>query len=156
MAGETVITINGNLTADPELRVTPNGVAVAKFTVASTPRIFDRANNEWKDADTLYLPCNVWREAAENAAASLTKGMRVLVTGRLKQRSYVTKENEKRTVIELEIDAFGPDLTHATAAVTRNPRTEGQQSYAARTPAPVAAAAAAAPAAGGYEDETPF
>lgn len=118
-AGETTMTVVGNLTADPELRFTPSGTAVAKFTVASTPRFFDKASNEWKDGDTLFLTCNVWRQAAENAAESLTKGMRVIVQGRLKQRSYDTKEGEKRTVVELEVDDFGPSLNRAIAKVTK-------------------------------------
>lgn len=120
MAGETTLTLVGNLTADPELRFTPNGVAVAKFTVASTPRYFDKNTNSWSDGETLFMSCNVWRQAAENAGESLTKGMRVFVTGRLKSRSYETKEGAKRTVMELEVDAFGPDLSRATAAVTKN------------------------------------
>lgn len=120
MAGDTSITIVGNLTADPELRFTPSGAAVAKFTVASTPRFYDKASGEWKDGDTLFLSCNVWRQAAENAAESLTKGTRVLVNGRLKQRSYETKEGEKRTVYEIEVDDFGPSLTRASAQITKN------------------------------------
>lgn len=118
-AGETTITVVGNLTSDPELRFTPSGTAVAKFTVASTPRFFDKASNEWKDGDTLFMTCNVWRQAAENAAESLAKGMRVIVQGRLKQRSYDTKEGEKRTVVELEVDDFGPSLNRAIAKVTK-------------------------------------
>ena len=108
MAGETTITVVGNLTADPELRFTASGHAVASFTVASTPRTFDRQANEWKDGDSLYLTCNVWRQYAENVAESLTKGMRVIVQGRLKQRSYETREGEKRTVFEVEVDEVGP------------------------------------------------
>ena len=104
MAGDTVITVIGNLTADPELRFTPAGAAVANFTVASTPRVFDRNSNEWKDGEALFLRCNIWREAAENVAESLTRGARVIVSGRLKQRSYETREGEKRTVVELEVD----------------------------------------------------
>ena len=123
MAGETTITVIGNLTNDPELRFTPSGSAVANFTVASTPRTFDRNSNEWKDGETLFLRASVWREAAENVAESLTKGMRVIVTGRLKSRSYETKEGEKRTVIELEVDEIGPSLTYATAKVTRSQKT---------------------------------
>src|ERR687885_951342 len=110
MAGETVITVIGNLTNDPELRFTPSGQAVASFTVASTPRTFDRQTNEWKDGDALFLRCSIWRQAAENVAESLQRGMRVVVQGRLKQRSYETKEGEKRTVIELEVDEVGPSL----------------------------------------------
>src|ERR1700710_3259588 len=116
MAGETVITVIGNLTNDPELRFTPNGAAVASFTVASTPRTFDRQSNEWKDGDTLFLRCTVWRQAAENVAESLHKGTRVIVQGRLKQRSFETREGEKRTVVELDADEVAPSLRDATAA----------------------------------------
>lgn len=116
MAGETTITVIGNLTNDPELRFTPSGSAVANFTVASTPRTFDRASSEWKDGETLFLRASVWREAAENVAESLTKGMRVIVSGRLKSRSYETKEGEKRTVIELEVDEIGPSLRYANVS----------------------------------------
>lgn len=119
MAGETVITVIGNLTADPELRFTPAGAAVANFTVASTPRTFDRQANEWKDGEALFMRCNIWREAAENVAETLTRGMRVIVSGRLKQRSYETREGEKRTVVELEVDEIGPSLRYATAKVTK-------------------------------------
>jgi single-strand DNA-binding protein len=119
MAGETVITVVGNLTGDPELRYTQNGLAVANFTIASTPRNFDRASNEWKDGDALFLRASVWREFAEHVAGSLTKGSRVIATGRLKQRSYETKEGEKRTTIELEVDEIGPSLRYATAQVSR-------------------------------------
>ncbi|MGA4670578.1 single-stranded DNA-binding protein [Propionibacteriaceae bacterium Y1923] len=119
MAGETPITLIGNLTADPDLRFTPSGAAVANFTVASTPRNFDRQTNEWKDGEAMFLNCSVWRQAAENAAESLTKGMRVVVTGRLKARSYETREGEKRTVFEVEVDEVGPSLRYATAKVTR-------------------------------------
>jgi single-strand DNA-binding protein len=128
MSGETTITLIGNLTSDPELRFTPSGSAVANFTVASTPRTFDRQSNEWKDGETLFLRAAVWREAAENVAESLTKGMRVIVTGRLKSRSYETKEGEKRTVIELEVDEIGPSLRYANAKVNRTQRSaqEGQ------------------------------
>lgn len=122
MAGETVITVIGNLTADPELRFTPSGSAVANFTIASTPRTFDRQTNEWKDGDTLFLRASVWREAAENVAETLTKGMRVLAQGRLKSRSYETKEGEKRNVTELEVDEIGPSLKYASAKVTRTQR----------------------------------
>ena len=122
MAGETTITVIGNLTNDPELRFTPSGSAVANFTIASTPRTFDRQSNEWKDGETLFLRAAVWREAAENVAESLTKGMRVIVTGRLKSRSYETKEGEKRTVIELEVDEIGPSLRFAIAKVNRTLR----------------------------------
>lgn len=119
MAGETIITVVGNLTADPELRYTQGGLPVANFTIASTPRSFDRAANEWKDGEALFLRASVWREFAEHVAGSLTKGSRVIATGRLKQRSYETKEGEKRTSIELEIDEIGPSLRYATAQVTR-------------------------------------
>ncbi|WP_063047843.1 single-stranded DNA-binding protein [Nocardia pseudovaccinii] len=119
MAADTVITVIGNLTADVELRYTPAGIAVANFTVASTPRYFDRNTNEWKDSEALFLRCSLWREAAENAAESLTRGSRVLVSGRLKQRSYQTREGEKRTVVELEVDEVGPSLRYATAKVTK-------------------------------------
>ena len=121
-AGDTNITLVGNLTSDPELRFTPNGAAVAKFTVASTPRYMDRNTNEWKDGDTLFLNCQIWRQAAENVAESLTRGMRVIVSGRLKQRSYETKEGEKRTVYEVEVDEVGPSLRNATAKVTKMSR----------------------------------
>lgn len=126
MAGDTVITVIGNLTADPELRFTPSGAAVANFTVASTPRTFDRQSNEWKDGETLFLRCSVWREAAENVAESLQKGMRVIVQGRLKSRSYETKEGERRTVTELDVDEVGPSLRYASAKVNRNARSGGQ------------------------------
>ena len=122
MAGETTITVIGNLTSDPELRFTPSGSAIANFTIASTPRTFDRQSNEWKDGETLFLRASVWREAAENVAESLTKGMRVIVSGRLKSRSYETKEGEKRTVIELEVDEIGPSLRYANAKVNRTQR----------------------------------
>jgi single-strand DNA-binding protein len=125
MAGDTIITVVGNLTADPELRFTPSGAAVANFTVASTPRTFDRQTNEWKDGEALFLRCNVWRQAAENVAESLTRGARVVVTGRLKQRSFETKEGEKRTVIELEVDEIGPSLRYATAKVNKVSRGSG-------------------------------
>ncbi|MBZ4487152.1 single-stranded DNA-binding protein [Microbacterium sp. cx-55] len=119
MAGETVITVVGNLTADPELRYTQNGLPVANFTIASTPRNFDRASGEWKDGDALFLRASVWREFAEHVAGSLTKGSRVIATGRLKQRSYQDREGQNRTSIELEVDEIGPSLRYATAQVTR-------------------------------------
>ncbi|WP_299444889.1 single-stranded DNA-binding protein [uncultured Phycicoccus sp.] len=122
MAGDTVITIIGNLTADPELRFTPSGAAVANFTVASTPRQFDRQSNEWKDGETLFMRCSIWRDAAENVAESLHRGTRVIVSGRLKSRSYETKEGEKRTVVELEVDEVGPSLRYASAKVTKAER----------------------------------
>ncbi|CAN5226562.1 single-stranded DNA-binding protein [soil metagenome] len=172
MAGETIITVVGNLTADPELRYTQGGLAVANFTIASTPRTFDRAANDWKDGEALFLRASCWREFAEHVAGSLTKGSRVVATGRLKQRSYETKEGEKRTSIELEIDEIGPSLRYATAQVTRassgagggggggRPQGGGAVSGAAEEPW-----AASAPASGGddvwntpgsYNDETPF
>src|SRR3954447_20770176 len=125
MAGETVITVVGNVTDDPELRFTPAGAAVANFTVASTPRSFDRQANEWKDGDTLSPRCSVWRQAAENVAESLHRGTRVIVQGRLKQRSYETREGEKRTVVELEVDEVGPSLRFATAKVNKTSRGGG-------------------------------
>ena len=175
MAGETVITVVGNLTSDPELRYTQNGLAVANFTIASTPRNFDRASNDWKDGDALFLRASVWREFAEHVAGSLTKGSRVVATGRLKQRSYETKEGEKRTSIELEVDEIGPSLRYATAQVTRTSSSrEGgsgggggnpQQSRGQVADEPWAPAAPAAAAGSGgdvwntpgsFNDETPF
>ena len=125
MAGETVITVVGNLVDDPELRFTPSGAAVANFRIASTPRTFDRQTNEWKDGDALFLTCSVWRQAAENVAESLQKGMRVVVQGRLKSRQYETREGEKRTVFEIDVDEVGPSLKYATAKVTRTQRSGG-------------------------------
>ncbi|HVQ98481.1 MAG TPA: single-stranded DNA-binding protein [Mycobacterium sp.] len=125
MAGDTTITVVGNLTADPELRFTPSGAAVANFTVASTPRIYDRQSGEWKDGEALFLRCNIWREAAENVAESLTRGSRVIVSGRLKQRSFETREGEKRTVVEVEVDEIGPSLRYATAKVNKASRSGG-------------------------------
>ena len=129
MAGDTPITVVGNLTADPELRFTPSGAAVANFTVASTPRAFDRQTNEWKDQEALFLNCSVWRQAAENAAESLTRGMRVVVTGRLKARSYETREGEKRTVFEIDVEEVGPSLKYATAKVAKTSRSGGGQGF---------------------------
>ena len=164
MAGETIITVVGNLTADPELRYTQTGLAVANFTIASTPRTFDRAANDWKDGDALFLRASCWREFAEHVAGSLTKGSRVIATGRLKQRSYETKEGEKRTSIELEVDEIGPSLRYATAQVTR--ASSGGGSAGGRQQGAVAEEpwAASAPAESGdvwntpgnYNDETPF
>jgi len=166
MAGETIITVVGNLTADPELRYTQGGLAVANFTIASTPRTFDRAANDWKDGEALFLRASCWREFAEHVAGSLTKGSRVVATGRLKQRSYETKEGEKRTSIELEVDEIGPSLRYATAQVTR--ASGGSSSGGARPQGGAVADepwAASAPASGGddvwntpgnYNDETPF
>lgn len=125
MAGDTIITVVGNLTADPELRFTPSGAAVANFTVASTPRTFDRQSNEWKDGETLFMRCSIWREAAENVAESLTKGMRVVVQGRLQQRSFETQQGEKRTVVEMQADEVAPSLRYATAKVTKTQRGGG-------------------------------
>lgn len=125
MAGDTTITVVGNLTADPELRFTPSGAAVANFTVASTPRIYDRQSGEWKDGEALFLRCSIWREAAENVAESLTRGSRVIVSGRLKQRSFETKEGEKRTVMEVEVEEIGPSLRYATAKVNKASRGGG-------------------------------
>jgi single-strand DNA-binding protein len=125
MAGDTTLTLIGNLTNDPELRFTPSGAAVANFTVASTPRAFDRQSNEWKDGETLFMRCSVWREAAENVAESLTRGSRVIVTGRLKSRTYDTREGEKRTVVELEVDELGPSLRYATAKINKTQRAGG-------------------------------
>jgi len=125
MAGETTITVVGNLTDDPELRFTPSGAAVAKFRIASTPRTMDRQSNEWKDGEPLFLACNVWRDAAEHVAESLQRGSRVIVQGRLRQRSYETREGEKRTVYELEVDEIGPSLRYATAKVQRMSRSGG-------------------------------
>jgi single-strand DNA-binding protein len=173
MAGETIITVVGNLTADPELRYTQGGLAVANFTIASTPRSFDRAANDWKDGEALFLRASCWREFAEHVAGSLTKGSRVVATGRLKQRSYETKEGEKRTSIELEVDEIGPSLRYATAQVTRaaSSREGGAAvgggagggrggSQPADEPwaasAPDAAAGDVWNTPGNYNDETPF
>ena len=132
--GDTPITIAGNLVADPELRFTPSGAAVANFRIASTPRTFNKDTNQWEDGDALFLTCNIWRQAAENVAESLSKGMRVIVTGRLKQRSYQTKEGEQRTVFEVEVDEVGPSLKYATASVNRNPRDGGQNAPQGQQP----------------------
>lgn len=171
MAGETVITVVGNLTGDPELRFTPSGAAVASFTVASTPRTLDKATNEWKDGEALFLRCSIWRQAAENVAESLQKGMRVVVQGRLKQRSYDTKEGEKRTVYELDVEEVGPSLKYATAKVNRTTRGGGNggggfggapsgsagSGGSASSDDPWASAApAASGGGGGWSDEPPF
>jgi single-strand DNA-binding protein len=172
VAGETIITVVGNLTADPELRYTQGGLAVANFTIASTPRTFDRQANDWKDGEALFLRASVWRDFAEHVAGSLTKGSRVIATGRLKQRSYETKEGEKRTAIELEIDEIGPSLRYATAQITRAASGAGGGgggggrgvSSGADEPWAPSAPAAAAGAGGGdvwntpgsYDDDTPF
>jgi single-strand DNA-binding protein len=136
MAGETIITVVGNLTSDPELRYTQNGVAVANFTIASTPRSFDSRSNDWKDGEALFLRASVWREFAEHVAGSLTKGTRVIATGRLKQRTFETKEGEKRTSIELEVDEIGPSLRYATAQVVRATSTRDTTSRASESPTP--------------------
>jgi len=157
MAGETVITVVGNLTADPELRFTPSGAAVANFTVASTPRTFDRASNEWKDGDALFMRCSIWRQAAENVAESLTRGARVVVTGRLKQRSYETKEGEKRTVVELEVDEIGPSLRYATAKINKTSRGGGFGGGSGSSgPSDDPWSTPAASGGGDFSDEPPF
>ena len=166
-AGDTTITVVGNLTADPELRFTPSGAAVANFTVASTPRIYDRQSGEWKDGEALFLRCNIWREAAENVAESLTRGARVIVTGRLKQRSFETREGEKRTVVEVEVDEVGPSLRYATAKVNKASRGGGGGGGGGSRPAPGGGGGSApaddpwgsAPASGSFaggDDEPPF
>jgi single-strand DNA-binding protein len=162
MAGDTVITVIGNLTADPELRFTPSGAAVANFTVASTPRTFDRQSGEWKDGEALFLRCNIWRQAAENVAETLTRGSRVIVNGRLKQRSYETREGEKRTVVELEVEEIGPSLRYATAKVNKVSRGGGGGGFGGSSSggpgddpwgsAPVAGSGGG----GGMDDEPPF
>jgi len=164
MAGETVITVVGNLTADPELRFTPSGAAVASFTVASTPRTFDRQSNDWKDGEALFLRCSIWRQAAENVAESLQRGMRVVVQGRLKQRSFETREGEKRTVIELDVDEVGPSLRYATAKVNRTQRGSsggfGADNSGGVSSAPVedpwASSGPVASSSGSLSDEPPF
>ena len=175
-AGDTQITISGNLVADPELRFTPAGQPVARFRVASTPRFRDNSTGEWKDGDSLFLTCNVWRQAAENAAESLTRGMRVIVSGRLRQRSYETKEGEKRTVYEVEVDDVGPSLRNASAKVNRVARSGagdggyggGQRSSGGRSSGggqgggyggggePDPWASESSSSGGGYSDEPPF
>jgi single-strand DNA-binding protein len=139
MAGETVITVVGNLVDDPELRFTPSGAPVANFRIASTPRTFDKQSNEWKDGEALFLSCSIWRQAAENVAESLQKGMRVIVQGRLKQRSYETREGERRTVVELEVEEVGPSLKYATAQVNRANRGGGNWGGGGQSNAPAAA-----------------
>ena len=175
MAGETVITVVGNLVDDPELRFTPGGAAVAKFRVASTPRVFDKQTNEWKDGEGLFLSCSVWRDAAEHAAESLERGMRVIVQGRLKQRSYEDREGVKRTVYELDVEEVGPSLKSATAKVTKVKGGQGQQAYqqarqqkgaasvedpwASNTPGtqqPAGGGWGQQGGQGGYSDEAPF
>jgi single-strand DNA-binding protein len=174
VAGDTVITVVGNLTADPELRFTPSGAAVANFTVASTPRTFDKNSNEWKDGEALFLRCSVWRQAAENVAESLQRGTAVIVQGRLKQRSYETKEGEKRTVYELDVEEVGPSLKWATAKVTKASRggggggggygggsgggasRSGGSSSGATDDPWASAPAGGASSSGGWSDEPPF
>lgn len=161
MAGETVITVVGNLTDDPELRYTPSGAAVAKFRVASTPRTFDRTSNEWRDGEALFLSCNAWRQLAENCAETLSRGTRVVVQGRLRQRSYETREGEKRTVVEMEVDEIGPSLRYATAKVQKVSRGSGGGGRSGGAPAEdpwATAAPAGAPTSrgGGFDDEPPF
>jgi single-strand DNA-binding protein len=169
MAGDTVITLVGNLVDDPELRFTASGAAVAKFRLASTPRTFDKQSNEWKDGESLFLTCNVWRQAAENVAESLQRGMRVIVQGRLKQRSYETREGEKRTVYEVEVDELGPSLRSATAKVNKTTRSGSGGGYGSSgtgggggggssAPAddPWASAAPAGGGGGSFSDEPPF
>ena len=159
MAGETVITVVGNLTADPELRFTQNGLPVVNFTIASTPRIFDRTANEYKDGDALFLRASCWREFAEHVAGTLTKGMRVIAQGRLRQRSYQDREGNQRTAIELEVDEIGPSLRYATAQVTRAARTDGQRPAASAPVQQEQQWATSEPPADGewtYGDDTPF
>ena len=167
-AGDVTITVIGNLTDDPELRFTPSGAAVARFTVASTPRIMDRQTNEWKDGDPLFLSCNIWRQAAENVAESLQRGTRVIVSGRLRQRSYETREGEKRTVMELEVDEIGPSLKYATAKVQKMQRSSGGGGFGSGGGGgnasgggggfddPWASAAPTGGGSGGYDEEPPF
>jgi len=163
-AGDTQITIIGNLVDDPQLRHTPTGQAVANFRVASTPRFLDKNTNEWKDGDSLFLSCNVWRQAAENVAESLQRGMRVIVSGRLRQRSYETKEGEKRTVYEIEVDEVGPSLRNASAKVVRSSRATGGPSgpggqgggYGGASARTADDPWASEPADSGFTDEPPF
>jgi single-strand DNA-binding protein len=161
-AGDVQITIVGNLVEDPNLRFTPSGQAVATFRIASTPRFLDKATNEWKDGEALFLSCNVWRQAAENCAESLQRGMRVIVQGRLKQRSYETREGEKRTVYEVEVDEVGPSLKSAIAKVNKTQRQGGGGGFgggASTSPQPASAGdpwATGQPAAGGFSDDPPF
>lgn len=156
--GDVNLTIIGNLTSDPELRFTPSGAAVANFTVVSTPRMLNKQTQEWEDGDPLFLRCNIWRQAAENVTESLTKGTRVIVQGRLKQRSFETKEGEKRTMMELEVDEIGPSLKWASATVNRPDRSGGQRG-AAPADDPWGSPPASRPAGGyggGFADEPPF
>lgn len=155
--GDTTITIVGNLVADPELRFTASGLPVASFRIASTPRFFDKATQEWKDGDGLFLTCNIWRDAAENVAESLTKGMSVIAVGRLRQRSYETKEGEKRTVYEVELDAVGPNLKNASAKVTKAARKSGDPgAYQGAAKSSGGGEDPWASSDAGYTDEPPF
>lgn len=159
MAGDTVITVVGNLTADPELRFTQSGAAVASFTVASTPRTFDRQSGEWKDGEALFMRCSIWRQPAENVTESLTRGARVIVQGRLQQRSYTTTEGEKRTVMELQVDEVGPSLRYATASVNRVQRSDSQAGTQTRQQSQGNDDPWANPpprSGGGFSDEPPF
>lgn len=167
MAGDTTITLIGNLTDDPELRFTPSGAAVAKFRVASTPRFLDRQSGEWKDGEALFLSCTVWRQVAEHVAESLQRGTRVIVSGRLRQRTYETREGERRTVFELEVDEIGPSLRYATAKVQKMSRSSGggfgasggapaDDPWATATPAGAPAAAPGGGSGGQFTDEPPF
>jgi single-strand DNA-binding protein len=166
VAGETVVTVVGNLTADPELRFTPSGAAVASFTIASTPRTFDRNSNEWKDGEALFLRCSIWRQAAENVAESLQRGMRVVAQGRLKQRSFETREGEKRTVVEMDVDEIGPSLRYATAKINRTQRGSGGGGGYGSSGGDTGGSGSSAPSddpwgsappsSGGYSDEPPF
>jgi len=161
MAGDTIVTVVGNLTADPDLKFTPSGAAVANFTVASTPRTFDKNSGQWKDGDALFMRCTVWRDVAEHVAESLTRGARVIVQGRLQQRSFETKDGEKRTVVELQVDEVGPSLRYATAKVNRAERSGGTQRSAPASQEPPAdpwdqPAASTRAGAQGFLDEPPF
>ncbi|NUS72914.1 MAG: single-stranded DNA-binding protein [Corynebacteriales bacterium] len=157
MAGDTTITLVGNLVDDPELRFTTSGAAVAKFRIASTPRSFDRATNEWKDGESLFLTCSVWRQAAENVAESLQRGMRVIVQGRLKQRSYETNEGEKRTVYEVDVEEVGPSLRSATAKVNKTTRSNSGGGFGAGSNGPADDPwASATPVGAAASDEPPF
>jgi single-strand DNA-binding protein len=156
MSGETVVTVVGNLTADPELKFTSSGAGVASFTVASTPRMFDKQTNEWRDGEALFLRCNVWRQPAENVAESLTRGMRVMVSGRLRQRSFETAAGEKRTVVELEVDEVGPSLKYAKATVSKVSRNGSAPAPAASSRSTLRAPAGRAAAPVYDDDEAPF
>lgn len=161
---DTIITVVGNLTADPDLRFTPSGAPVANFTIASTPRTFDKQANEWKDGDALFLRCSIWREAAENVTETLKKGMRVIAQGKLKQRSYETREGERRTVVELEVDEIGPSIRYATAQVARTRRAASAASSASSAASSAQSAASSAQSADDpwgsnmpvQDDEPPF